>query len=139
MNYIFRRGVAMNYNEITGSIIDRAMHIHRKLGPGLLESVYRKVLGYELRKLGFHVIEEQRIPVIWENVRIQLGFRSDLIVNQLVIVETKSVDIVPPVYKKLRLCVESLPPQQSGAGVIDAGDDSETAVSDLLLREPRLR
>jgi GxxExxY protein len=90
----------MNHNEITGAVIDRALYIHRELGPGLLESVYRKVLAYELRKLGFQVIEEQRIPVIWDGLRIKLGFRSDLIVDKLVIVETKSVEVVPPVYKK---------------------------------------
>jgi GxxExxY protein len=90
----------MNHNEITGAVIDRALYIHRELGPGLLESAYRKVLAYELRKLGFQVIEEQRIPVIWDGLRIKLGFRSDLIVDKLVIVETKSVEVVPPVYKK---------------------------------------
>lgn len=90
----------MSHNEITGAIIDTAIQIHRQLGPGLLESVYRKVLAYELRKRGFQVVEEQPIPVVWDDMRLELGFRADLIVNNLVIVETKSVETVPPVYKK---------------------------------------
>ena len=90
----------MTHNEITGTIIEVAIDIHRKLGPGLLESVYRKVLAYELRKRGQHVVEEQPIPVVWEDVRLELGFRADLIVDSLVVVEIKSVETVAPVHKK---------------------------------------
>jgi GxxExxY protein len=90
----------MLHNEITGAIVDTAIQIHRELGPGLLESVYRKVLGYELRKRSFHVREEEAIPVVWDDVRLELGFRADLIVNEMVVVETKSVEAVAPVHKK---------------------------------------
>ena len=90
----------MLHNEITGAIVDTAIQIHRKLGPGLLESVYRKVLAYELRKRGFRVVEEKPIPVVWEDVRLELGFRADLIVNNMVTIETKSVETVAPVHKK---------------------------------------
>ena len=90
----------MTHNEITGAIVDTAIHIHRGLGPGLLESVYRKVLAYELRKRGLHVLEEEPIPVVWDEVRLELGFRADLIVNLMVVVETKSVEKVAPVHKK---------------------------------------
>ena len=90
----------MTHNAITGAIVDTALHIHRRLGPGLLESVYRKVLAYELRKRAFHVLEEQPIPVVWDDVRLELGFRADLIVNHMVVVETKSVEKVAPVHKK---------------------------------------
>ena len=85
---------------LRGAVIDTAIQIHRQLGPGLLESVYRKVLAYELRKRGFRVVEEQPNPVVWEDMHLELGFRADLIVNNVVIVETKSVEAVPPVYKK---------------------------------------
>jgi GxxExxY protein len=90
----------MNHNDVTGAIVDTSISIHRELGPGLLESVYRKVLAYELRKRGFQVREEQPIPVVWEDVRLELGFRADLVVNDMVVVETKSVESVAPVHKK---------------------------------------
>ena len=90
----------MEHNEVTGVIIDTALDIHRRLGPGLLESVYRKVLAYELRKKGLQVQEEQPIPVVWDDIRLELGFRADLIVNDLVVVETKSAETIAPVHKK---------------------------------------
>jgi GxxExxY protein len=90
----------MTHNDITGTIIETSIHIHRQLGPGLLESVYRRVLAYELRKQGFHVLEEEPIPVIWDEVRLELGFRADLIVNDMIVVETKSVETIHPVHKK---------------------------------------
>jgi len=92
--------MTMTHNEITGIIVDTAVNIHRRLGPGLLESVYRKVLAYELRKRGLHVVEEKPIPVVWDDVRLELGFRADVIVNNMVVVETKSVEAVAPVHKK---------------------------------------
>ncbi len=90
----------MTYNEITGAVIDTAIQIHRKLGPGLLESVYSSVLAYELRKKGFDVQTERPIPVIWDEIQLELGFRADLIVNRLVLVEVKSVEAIHPVHKK---------------------------------------
>ena len=81
-------------NEITGAIIETAIEIHRRLGPGLLESVYRKILAHELRKKGFDVQEEWPIPVVWDNMQMELGFRADLLVNSAVIVELKSVEKV---------------------------------------------
>lgn len=90
----------MTYNEITSAIIDTSIDIHRRLGPGLLESVYRKILGHELRKKGFAVFEEFPIPVMWDGMQIELGVRADLVVNQLVIVEIKSCEAIHPVYKK---------------------------------------
>jgi len=90
----------MRHNEITGTIVDAAIDIHRRLGPGLLESVYRKVLAYELRKRAFDVLEEVPIPVVWEEVKLEVGFRADLVVNGMVIVELKSTQSVAPVHKK---------------------------------------
>ena len=90
----------MHHNDITAAIIETSIDIHRRLGPGLLESVYRKVLAHELRKRGFQIQEEQPIPVVWDDMRLELGFRADLIVNGMVIVETKSVETVHPVHKK---------------------------------------
>lgn len=90
----------MHINDITGSIIQSAIEIHRCLGPGLLESVYRKILAHELRKKGLHVVEEQPIPVVWDDVHLEVGFRADLIVEHAVVVETKSVEAIAPVHKK---------------------------------------
>ncbi len=90
----------MTHNDITGVIIDTALRIHRQLGPGLLESVYLHVLAYELRKRGLRVETEAPIPVVWEEVHLDVGFRADLVVEGLVIVELKSVEAVAPVHKK---------------------------------------
>jgi GxxExxY protein len=90
-------------NDITSAIIESSIDIHRRLGPGLLESVYRKVLAYELRKRGFEIEEEWPIPVNWDAVRLEVGFRADLIVNGAVIVELKSIEKVVAVHKKMLL------------------------------------
>jgi GxxExxY protein len=93
----------MRVNDITSAIIESSIDIHRRLGPGLLESVYRKVLAYELRKRGFEIEEEWPIPVEWDAVRLEVGFRADLIVNGAVIVELKSLEKVAAVHKKMLL------------------------------------
>src|SRR5687768_13881689 len=90
----------MMLNEITGAIIEVGLAIHQKLGPGLLESVYRKVLAHELRKRGFDVIEELPLPVVWDSMRLDLGFRLDIIINNQVIIEVKSQEAILPVHKK---------------------------------------
>jgi len=90
----------MMYNEITGKIVDAALAIHRKLGPGLLESVYLAILEHELQKRGLPVEREVPVPIVWEDVRLDIGFRADLIVEDEVIVELKSVEKLAPVHKK---------------------------------------
>jgi len=90
----------MTENEIAKIIVDAAYHIHVKLGPGLLESVYETVLAYELKKRGLNVVRQQPIPVVYDELQFDEGFRADLIVNDLVIIELKSVEKVHPVHKK---------------------------------------
>src|ERR1041384_3073589 len=91
----------MTENAIVKEIVDAAFHIHTTLGPGLLESVYDAVLAYELARRGLRTIRQQPIPVIYENVRIDAGFRADLIgEDNEVIVEIKSVEILAPVHRK---------------------------------------
>jgi GxxExxY protein len=90
----------MRENEISGIIIDVGMHIHRTLGPGLLESVYEAIMIYELRKRGLSVEKQVPVPVNWEEVHLEIGFRADLIVEGLVIVELKSVEKIASVHKK---------------------------------------
>jgi GxxExxY protein len=90
----------MTENAIAKEIVDAAFRIHTSLGPGLLESVYDTVLAYELGRRGLRVVRQQAIPVVYDNVRIEAGFRADLIVEDKVIVEVKSVETLAPVHKK---------------------------------------
>ena len=87
----------METNELTSAIIGAAIEVHRRLGPGLLESAYRACLAYELKKRGFNVIEEHPVPVVYDEVKLECGFRADLIVNSLVVVELKAKSSIPPV------------------------------------------
>ena len=90
----------MTENELARQIVDGALRVHRSLGPGLLESVYETVLAFELKSRGLHTTCQQVIPVVYRGTRIEMGFRSDLIVEDKVIVEIKSVENVAPVHKK---------------------------------------
>ncbi len=90
----------MHQNEISGIIVDAAYKIHTTLGPGLLESVYEAVLAFELEKRGLSVLVQQAIPVIYEEVQLELGFRADIIVNAKVVIEVKSVEAIAPVHPK---------------------------------------
>ena len=90
----------MNENEIATQIVDAAYKIHSTLGPGLFESVYEAVLAQELTNRGLKVIRQQPIPVTWENVHLEAGFRADLVVEEKVIVEIKSVAVIAPVHRK---------------------------------------
>ena len=90
----------MTENAIATEIVAAAFRIHMTLGPGLLESVYDTVLAYELGRRGLGTARQQAIPVVYENVRIDAGFRADLIVEDKVIVEIKSVELLLPVHKK---------------------------------------
>ncbi len=89
----------MSINELTGAIIAAAIEVHRRLGPGLLESAYRACLAYELRKRGMTVDEERPVPVIYDEVKHDCGFRADLVVNGLVVVELKAKSAIHPVDK----------------------------------------
>jgi len=81
----------MTENEIAKEIVDAAYKIHTTLGPGLLESVYETVLAYELEKRDLKVVRQQSLPVIYESVKLEEGFRTDIIVERKVIIELKSV------------------------------------------------
>ena len=90
----------MTENAIATQIVDAAFRIHTTLGPGLLESVYDAVLTYELAQRGLRVSRQQPIPVAYGDVRIDTGFKADLIVEDKVIVEIKPVETLAPVHKK---------------------------------------
>jgi len=92
--------LAVTENEIAKQIVDAAFRIHTTLGPGLLESVYEAVMAQELTGRGLHTERQQALPVVWENVHLEAGFRVDLIVENKVIVEIKSVEAIAPVHRK---------------------------------------
>lgn len=90
----------MTENEISKVIVDASYKIHTQLGPGLLESVYETILYFELVERGFKVERQKAIPVYWNEVKMELGFRADLIVENKVIIEIKSVDQIAQVHPK---------------------------------------
>ncbi len=87
-------------NEISKVIVDVAFHIHTQLGPGLFESVYEEIMNYELIERGLKVERQKTIPVVWNDISMEMGFRADLIVEDRVIVELKSVSELMPVHAK---------------------------------------
>ena len=91
----------MNENEIAKIIVDACVKVHKALGPGLLESVHEEVLAYELRKRGLTVDQQNPLPVIYDEVTMKVGFRIDLLVNNKVIVEIKSVERTTPLFFKI--------------------------------------
>lgn len=90
----------MNENEISKIIVNVSYKIHVRLGPGLLESVYEAILYHELIKEGLKVERQKPIPVIWDGIHLDIGFRSDLIVEDKVIIEIKSVEKISNVHLK---------------------------------------
>ena len=88
----------MHENEISRHIVDSAFQIHINLGPGLLESVYEEVMFYELTNRGLNVKRQIGIPVVYNDIKMELGFRADLIVENKVIIELKSVESIAPVH-----------------------------------------
>ena len=90
----------MDENQIARAVLDAAFRIHTKLGPGLLESVYERVLAYELSKRGFEVTRQLSIPIRYDNLVFDEGFRLDLLINDAVVVELKSVEAFAPVHAK---------------------------------------
>jgi len=95
-----RETLLMDENEIAKSVLDAAFRIHRELGPGLLESVYEAVLARDLSRKGFTIVRQQAVPIRFEELKFDEGFRADLVVNGLVILELKSVEKLNPVHAK---------------------------------------
>jgi len=93
----------MNEEAVGKAVLDSAFHVHTELGPGLLESVYEAVMCLDLQKKGFKVEQQKAIPVFFDGVKLDVGFRADLIINNLVLVELKSVEAVTPLFKNLKL------------------------------------
>jgi GxxExxY protein len=90
----------MTENELSKVIVDCCYKIHTTLGPGLLESVYEETLAFELIRKDLFIKRQQGIAVIYEQVKMDLGFRADLIVEDKVIIEIKSIESIAPVHQK---------------------------------------
>jgi GxxExxY protein len=90
----------MTENEIAKIVVDAAIKVHRALGPGLLESVYEIVLAHELAKRGLKVERQVPISIEYNGLKFQEGFRADIVVEEKIIVELKSVENIQPVHKK---------------------------------------
>lgn len=90
----------MHENEISQIIVNSCFKIHTQLGPGLFESVYEEILYYELIQSSLSVERQKGIPVRWDNLVMEVGFRSDLIVENKVILELKSIEVIAPVHQK---------------------------------------
>ncbi len=90
----------MNENQISKEVVDSAFHLHSELGPGLLESVYEALLAQELSLRGLRVVRQKPIPIEYRGLKFDEGFRADLIIDDLVIVELKSVEQLHASHKK---------------------------------------
>jgi GxxExxY protein len=94
----FKMDEAAYLNSLTDRVIRAAIEVHKALGPGLLESTYRVCTGYELLQDKLKISQEVPLPVIYKGVRIDAGYRIDMVVNDVVIVEFKSVDALAPIH-----------------------------------------
>lgn len=94
---------AMTENELSKIIVDVCYKIHVKLGPGLLESVYENILSYELIKRGLKVERQKPLPVFWDELIMDIGFRADIVVEDCIIIELKSVEKITHVHQKQML------------------------------------
>ena len=93
------RSHSLPINAITGTIVNSAMRVHSILGPGLLESAYQACLAHELRTRGLEVAMQVALPVIYEGQKLEVGYRIDLLVENRVVVEVKSVEAIHPIHE----------------------------------------
>ncbi len=104
----------MKENDISYDIRGVAFKIHKELGPGLLESVYEAALTYELRELGYDVRTQVAVPMIYNDIKFEIGFRLDILVNDIVIVEIKSIETLSNVHYKQLLTYLKLSDKKLG-------------------------
>ena len=105
---------APHVNQITGAVVNGAMKVHSVLGPGLLESAYQACLAHELRSRGLHVATEVGLPVFYEGKKIELGYRIDLLLENIVVVEVKCAEAIHPVHQAKLLSYMRLSGRQVG-------------------------
>ncbi len=88
----------MNFENLSGQIIGAAIEVHRNLGPGLLESAYEECLAYELRQKKLSYERQKELPIVYKNLKLEYGYKLDLLVEDSIIVEIKSVEKIAPVH-----------------------------------------
>ena len=86
------------YKELTGKIVDCAIIVHKSLGPGLLESAYEECLFYELQNCGLETLKQYPMPLIYKDKKLDIGYRIDLLVEDKIVIEVKSVDFLIPIH-----------------------------------------
>ncbi len=89
----------MEINEISGQVVDAAMKVHSALGPGLLESAYEACLVFELHRRGLKAVSQVELPVVYDSVRIDVGYRLDVLVEDAVVLELKAVKELAPIHR----------------------------------------
>ena len=89
----------MELNDLTREIIGAAIEVHKQLGPGMLESAYEECLSYELDVRGLSVARQKPVPVVYKEVKLECGYRIDILVNDTVVLELKSVDVLAPIHE----------------------------------------
>jgi GxxExxY protein len=89
----------MELSELSGKIIGNAIEVHKVLGPGLLESAYEQCLMYELKRLNLKVEQQKSLPIIYKTIKLDCGYRMDLVVEDKIIIELKSVEKILPIHK----------------------------------------
>jgi GxxExxY protein len=89
----------MELSNITSAIIAAAIEVHKELGPGLLESAYEECLAYELSAIGLNVQRQKAVPVVYKDIKLDLGYRIDILVENAVVIELKTVDAFNPVHE----------------------------------------
>ncbi len=88
----------MSEEEIIKIILDEAFNIHKTIGPGMLENVYQTCLAYKLRQRGLYVETEKPVPVIFEDIKMECGYRADLVVERKIIVDTKNIEAIADIH-----------------------------------------
>jgi len=89
----------MNLREVSGVVVDAAMRVHTALGPGLLERAYAACLTHELKKRGLKVMCEVPLPVVYDGIKLEAGYRIDMLVEDAVVVELKAVEAIAPIHQ----------------------------------------
>jgi GxxExxY protein len=88
----------MTENELSRIIIGAAIDLHKNIGPGLLESAYENALAFDLKNMGFVVKQQEPMPFFYKDMKLEVGYRIDIVVNQKVIIEVKSIELLAPVH-----------------------------------------
>ena len=89
----------MEINQLTEKIIGCAIEVHKRLGPGLLESAYEECLSYELQSIGLKIDRQVAVPVVYKDIKLECGYRIDILVENTVIIELKSIEAFAPVHE----------------------------------------